>query len=526
MDKIRIRGGRPLKGQIRISGAKNAALPLMAACLLTDETLTLSNLPHLADITTLANLLVQHGVDLHMNGTTNGGHTGRVLEMTARNITSTRAPYDLVRKMRASVLVLGPLLARFGEAEVSLPGGCAIGTRPVDLHLTALELLGAEIEIREGYIHAKAPNGLHGAEVVFSKVSVGATENLLMAACLAKGTTRLVNSAREPEITDLAECLVKMGAKIEGIGSDTLIVEGVERLHGADHSVVPDRIETGTYAIAAAITNGELELLGARPEHLGAVIEVLTKAGVEFTETEQGMKVRRLNGELHGVDVMTEPFPGLSDRSPGPDHGPDVGGGRRGHDHRIDLRESLHARPRADSYGSERECARCIGHGARSEKADRGGSYGDGSAGFGLSGSRRTCSRGRNHAESGLSPGPRLRAGGRKAGGLWRRHRTDQGLGVTMADDRIKPLKLRAHDTEDMRVIAGILQDALVPLSDVTYLKGEKRFILVANRFRWETDSGSASGTNRACRPAEATAATRLRRSRMPVLPKKRPTSG
>ena len=311
MDKIRIRGGRPLKGQIQISGAKNAALPLMAACLLTDETLTLSNLPHLADITTLAKLLVQHGVDLHMNGATNGGHTGKVLEMTAREITSTRAPYDLVRKMRASVLVLGPLLARVGEAQVSLPGGCAIGTRPVDLHLTALELLGAEIEIREGYIHAKAPNGLQGAEVIFSKVSVGATENLLMAASLAKGTTRLINAAREPEITDLADCLVKMGAKIEGIGSDTLVVEGVERLHGADHSVVPDRIETGTYAIAAAITNGDLELLDARPEHLGAVIETLTKAGVEITETERGLKVRRRNGRLTGVDVMTEPFPGF-----------------------------------------------------------------------------------------------------------------------------------------------------------------------------------------------------------------------
>ena len=311
MDKIKIRGGRPLKGQIQISGAKNAALPLMAACLLTDETLTLSNLPHLADITTLANLLIQHGVDLHMNGATNGGHTGKVLEMTAREITSTRAPYDLVRKMRASVLVLGPLLARVGEAQVSLPGGCAIGTRPVDLHLTALELLGAEIEIREGYIHAKAPNGLHGAEVIFSKVSVGATENLLMAACLAKGTTRLVNAAREPEITDLADCLVKMGAKIEGIGSDTLVIEGVERLHGADHSVVPDRIETGTYAIAAAITDGDLELLDARPEHLGAVIETLTKAGVEITETERGLKVRRRNGSLTGVDVMTEPFPGF-----------------------------------------------------------------------------------------------------------------------------------------------------------------------------------------------------------------------
>jgi UDP-N-acetylglucosamine 1-carboxyvinyltransferase len=311
MDKIRIRGGRQLKGQIQISGAKNAALPLMAACLLTEETLTLSNLPHLADITTLANLLVQHGVALHMNGATNGGHTGRVLEMNAREIISTRAPYDLVRKMRASVLVLGPLLARFGEAQVSLPGGCAIGTRPVDLHLTALELLGAKIEIREGYIHAKAPNGLHGAEVLFSKVSVGATENLLMAACLAKGTTRLINAAREPEITDLAECLVKMGAKITGIGSDTLVVEGVERLGGAEHSVVPDRIETGTYAIAAAITDGDLELLGARTEHLGAVIELLTKVGVEFTETEQGLRVRRRNGRLTGVDVMTEPFPGF-----------------------------------------------------------------------------------------------------------------------------------------------------------------------------------------------------------------------
>lgn len=311
MDKIKIRGGHPLKGEIQISGAKNAALPLMAACLLTDETLTLSNLPHLADITTLANLLMQHGVDLHMNGATNGGHTGKVLEMTAREITSTRAPYDLVRKMRASVLVLGPLLARVGEAQVSLPGGCAIGTRPVDLHLTALELLGAEIEIREGYIYAKAPDGLHGAEVIFSKVSVGATENLLMAACLAKGTTRLINAAREPEITDLADCLVKMGAKIEGIGSDTLVIEGVERLRGADHSVVPDRIETGTYAIAAAITDGDLELLDARPEHLGAVIEVLTKAGVEITETERGLKVRRRNGSLTGVDVMTEPFPGF-----------------------------------------------------------------------------------------------------------------------------------------------------------------------------------------------------------------------
>ncbi|MFQ5784975.1 MAG: UDP-N-acetylglucosamine 1-carboxyvinyltransferase [Alphaproteobacteria bacterium] len=312
MDKIRIRGGRPINGEIPISGAKNAALPLMAASLLTDETLTLSNLPHLVDITTLANLLVQHGVEIRMNGAAaNGGHAGRVLELTARDVASTRAPYELVRKMRASVLVLGPLLARAGRAEVSLPGGCAIGTRPVDLHLKALALLGAEVELREGYIHAKAPNGLSGAEIVFPAVSVGATENLLMAAALARGETRLVNAAREPEVGDLAACLNKMGARIEGIGTDTLVVQGVERLRGAEHGVVADRIETGTYAMAAAITAGEVDLVGGRAEHLRALVELLGQAGVAVAETNRGLRVGPGNGRVQGVDAMTEPFPGF-----------------------------------------------------------------------------------------------------------------------------------------------------------------------------------------------------------------------
>ena len=313
MDKIRIRGGRRLKGEISISGAKNAALPLMAASLLTDETLTLGNLPHVADITTMANLLAQLGVDVHLNGQAgNGAQYGSLLELTARRITETRAPYDLVRKMRASVLVLGPLVARHGRAEVSLPGGCAIGTRPIDLHLQGLRQLGAEIELNEGYVIARAPQGLTGSRFVFPKVSVGATENLMMAATLARGETELVNVAREPEIGDLALCLQRMGAEIQGLGSDRLRIRGVERLKGASHQTVPDRIESGTYAMAAAITDGEIELIGARLPLLGAVADALRSAGVSISETNRGLKVQRANGELRGVDVMTEPFPGFA----------------------------------------------------------------------------------------------------------------------------------------------------------------------------------------------------------------------
>jgi UDP-N-acetylglucosamine 1-carboxyvinyltransferase len=307
MDRIRIRGGKTLKGEIRISGAKNAALPLMCTALLTDKEIRFDRVPDLADITTMTNLLAQHGVEV----TTKLSGKERSVTVCGANITDTTAPYDLVRKMRASVLVLGPLVARHGQARVSLPGGCAIGTRPVDLHVKGLQQLGAEIDLQEGYIVARAPKGLTGAEVTFPKVSVGATENLLMAAALAKGETHLINAAREPEITDLAKCLIGMGAKIEGLGTDHLKIQGVDSLHGTNHPVVADRIEAGTYAMAVATTNGDVELIGAQHDLIGSVISIMTQAGVEFTETPRGLRVKRSNGDLVGVDVMTEPFPGF-----------------------------------------------------------------------------------------------------------------------------------------------------------------------------------------------------------------------
>jgi UDP-N-acetylglucosamine 1-carboxyvinyltransferase len=304
MDKIRIRGGRPLSGEIAISGAKNASLPLMAAGMLTSERLVLTNVPQLADIHTMATLVEQHG--LAVDKPTNDGRTLSI----GGQITNTEAPYDIVRKMRASVLVLGPLVARVGEARVSLPGGCAIGTRPIDLHLKGLEQMGATIRLDGGYVHASAPKGPKGATIVMPMPSVGATENLLMAASLADGRTIIANAAREPEITDLADCLVAMGARIDGIGTDRLTVEGVARLHGAKHRIIPDRIETGTYACAAAITGGSVHLRGARLDHLGALVKVLADSGVEITEQDGGLMVRRLNG-LHGTDAMTEPYPGF-----------------------------------------------------------------------------------------------------------------------------------------------------------------------------------------------------------------------
>jgi UDP-N-acetylglucosamine 1-carboxyvinyltransferase len=272
--------------------------------LLTEEQLILRNVPQLADIWTMAALLSLHGIMVEPVG-----EDRRTLWLGGR-IGNTEAPYDIVRKMRASVLVLGPLLARTGEARVSLPGGCAIGTRPVDLHLKGLEQMGARIALDSGYIDARVDGRLRGATIVFPSISVGATENLLMAATLTGGQTILANAAREPEIGDLASCLVKMGARIEGIGTDRLVIEGVERLHGAEHTILPDRIETGTYACAAAITGGEVILRGARLEHLGAVVRILREAGVEITEQDDGLMVRRLNG-LHGTDVMTEPYPGF-----------------------------------------------------------------------------------------------------------------------------------------------------------------------------------------------------------------------
>lgn len=312
MDRIRITGGQRLSGRIPIGGSKNAALPLMAASLLTGETLSLADLPHLADIATMANLLGELGVTVEMNGDAPGGHLGRVFDLTAGEPVDKTAPYELVRRMRASVLVLGPLLARWGEARVSLPGGCAIGTRPVDLHLDGLRSLGAEIELEEGYIHARAPSGgLTGGHILFPSVSVGATENVLMAAVLAKGETQIANAAREPEVADLARCLVAMGAGIDGIGTDTLSIQGTSQLHGASYRVIPDRIEAGTYAVAAAITGGDLVLDGADFDTLDALADILGRCGAEIGKIDGGVQVRRGNGAMRGVDVMTEPFPGF-----------------------------------------------------------------------------------------------------------------------------------------------------------------------------------------------------------------------
>lgn len=311
MDRIRIRGGAPLQGEIEISGAKNAALPLMAAGLLTAETLSLRNTPRLADIDSMAELLSHHGVQVSLEDGPMRT-SPQTLHMTCPDVKDITAPYDIVRKMRASILVLGPLMARCGEARVSLPGGCALGARPVDLHIKGLQKMGADIDLVDGYLVAKAAKGLHGAEIIFPVVTVTGTENLLMAATLAKGETRLVNAAREPEVTDLAECLVKMGAQIEGIGTDTLVIQGKNSLHGATHSIVADRIVAGTYAIAAAMTNGELELIGARADHIGSLVSYLAEAGVSVTQTEDGLHVKRTGNAINAVDFTTEPYPGFA----------------------------------------------------------------------------------------------------------------------------------------------------------------------------------------------------------------------
>ncbi|MEM6564345.1 MAG: UDP-N-acetylglucosamine 1-carboxyvinyltransferase [Pseudomonadota bacterium] len=305
MDSILVRGSGRLQGQIPIAGAKNACLTLMPATLLSDEPLTLTNAPRLSDIRTMTQLLQSLGAEV------TSLQDGKVLAMSSHALTSHRADYDIVRKMRASILVLGPLLARYGHAVVSLPGGCAIGARPVDLHLKALEAMGADLELKDGYVHAKASSGLKGGQVDFAFASVGATENALMAATLAKGTTVLRNAAREPEIVDLAHCLRAMGAQIEGDGSPTITVEGVHTLHGATHAVVTDRIELGTYMLAPAICGGEVELLGGRIDLLAAFCEKLDEAGISVRESDQGLTVSRNGGEIHAINVTTKPFPGF-----------------------------------------------------------------------------------------------------------------------------------------------------------------------------------------------------------------------
>ena len=313
MDRIRITGGEKLKGTIPISGAKNATLPLMIASLLTEEPLILDNVPALADVVQLQRILGNHGVDVMIAGKRPGDdpNAGRTVHLSAKSIVDTTAPYELVSKMRASFWVVAPLVARMGEARVSMPGGCAIGTRPVDLLIMALERLGAEIEIEGGYVVARARRGLRGGDIVFPKVTVGGTHTALMAAVLARGTSVIENAAREPEIGDVADCLNKMGAKISGAGTSRIIVEGADRLHGARHSVLPDRIETGTYAMAVAMTGGDVLLQNARPELLQAALDVLAQAGAAVTPTNEGIRIARNGAGLLPVKVTTQPFPGF-----------------------------------------------------------------------------------------------------------------------------------------------------------------------------------------------------------------------
>src|ERR1700694_609901 len=313
MDRIRITGGQPLHGRIPISGAKNATLPLMIASLLSKETLVLDHVPHLADVVLLQRILNHHGVDVTLSGkrADDPGRKGQTVKISAADIVDTTAPYELVSRMRASFWVIAPLVARLGEAKVSMPGGCASGTRPVDLLIMALERLGAEIEIDRGYVIARAKNGLKGGKINFPKVTVGGTHTALMAACLARGTTVIENAAREPEIKDVADCLNKMGAKINGAGTAQIVVEGVPRLSGARHRVLPDRIETGTYAMAVAMAGGDVMLENARAELLQTGLDVLAKAGLEYNETNRGLRVARNGKGLKPVEVTTEPFPGF-----------------------------------------------------------------------------------------------------------------------------------------------------------------------------------------------------------------------
>ncbi|MHA6266317.1 UDP-N-acetylglucosamine 1-carboxyvinyltransferase [uncultured Aliiroseovarius sp.] len=305
MDSIVVTGGGELHGEIPIAGAKNACLTLMPATILSEEPLTLTNAPRLSDIKTMTELLSSLGAEA------TSMQDGQVLAMSSHDINNHVADYEIVRKMRASNLVLGPMLARLGHAVVSLPGGCAIGARPMDLHIHGLEKLGAQIELKDGYLHAKAPRGLKGAEIELAFASVGATENILMASTLAKGTTVIRNAAREPEIVDLADCLRKMGAQIEGDGTSEIVIQGVDRLHGATHPVVTDRIELGTYMLAPAIAGGEVECLGGRLELVQAFAEKLDACGIQVEETDRGLKVSRKNGRVRAVDVTTEPFPGF-----------------------------------------------------------------------------------------------------------------------------------------------------------------------------------------------------------------------
>ncbi len=422
MDRIRIVGGNKLNGTISISGAKNAALPLMIAGLLSEETLILDNVPRLADVAQLQRILGNHGVDIMAAGKRPGDqeYQGQTLHISAANIIDTTAPYELVSRMRASFWVIAPLLARMHEAKVSLPGGCAIGTRPVDLLIMALEKLGAEIAIDGGYVIAKAPGGLKGASIEFPKVTVSGTHVALMAATLAKGTTIISNAACEPEVTDVADCLNKMGARVSGAGTPRIVVEGVAKLHGARHTVLPDRIETGTYAMAVAMTGGDVQLAGARPELLQSALDVLTEAGAVISVNNSGHPGRAQRRRYRAGDGIDRAVSGLSDRSAGAIDGAD--GVRQGllADHRDDFRKPLHACAGTGAVRRPDQPRRRNRHHRRHRQLARRARDGDRFARLGIAGDRGPCRRRRDHGQPRLSSRPRLRAAGGKTVGVRR----------------------------------------------------------------------------------------------------------
>ena len=413
MDRIRIVGGQRLNGTIPISGAKNATLPLMIASLLTEDTLILDNAPRLADVELLQRILGNHGVDVMIAGKRPGDdpNSGRTLHISAKNIIDTTAPYELVSKMRASFWVVAPLLARMGEAKVSMPGGCAIGTRPVDFLIMALEKLGAEIEIEGGYVIARAKKGLRGADIVFPKVTVGGTHTAMMAAALAHGTTVIENAAREPEIGDVADCLNKMGAKISGAGTARIVVDGVARLHGARHAVLPDRIETGTYAMAVAMTGGDVLLQNARPELLQAALDVLSASRRHHHADQRGHPRRPQRRRSRAGHGDHRAVPRLPHRSAGAADGADDARRRHLAHHRDHFREPLHARAGAGAARRAYPSRRRDRHHRGRQASHRRAGDGHGPARLGVAGDRRAGGGGRDHGQPRLSPRPRLRAG-------------------------------------------------------------------------------------------------------------------
>ena len=407
MDRIVIRGGNRLSGRLHVSGAKNAALTLMPCALLTDEPLTLRNLPRLADVDSFGHLLNQLGVSTMIEGA-RPDEFGRVMTLRANRVTSTTAPYDIVRKMRASILVLGPMLARRGEATVSLPGGCAIGSRPIDLHLKALEAFGAEIEMTHGYVKVTAPGGkLPGGTIRFPFVSVGATENALMAASLARGTCVIENAAREPEIVDLCRCLIAMGASIDGVGTETLTIEGRERLHGATYAVMPDRIEAGSYACAVALTGGRIDLVGADAVEMGATLDALREAGVEITQARDVLTIAA-EGKLRPLTLSTAPYPGFATDMQAQFMAMlCLANGASDLTETIFENRYMHV-PELARMGRRYFGARALGVRARRRRADRRTGYGNRLARVDVAGHRRTGGNRRDAGVTRLSPRPRL----------------------------------------------------------------------------------------------------------------------